>query len=158
MATSTTDAEGAGDGLSRLLTESAEETMALGAMVGSGLRVGDCIGLMGGLGAGKTTMTRGIVLGARADAEVRSPTFLLHSIHPGPVTVHHFDLYRLPQDTDLRTLGLDEALEGGAAVVEWPERASSVWFNGWVHLTVVGDSKREVTLELPFSLGDSGRG
>lgn len=153
MVTSTTDPDEEVTVPSRVVTtNSAEETIALGARIGAGLRAGDCIGLTGGLGSGKTTLTKGIVIGAGARAEVRSPTFLLHQVHPGAITIHHFDLYRLPEDTDLRTLGLDEALEDGAAVVEWPERASGSWFNGWVQLTAIAESLRQLNLELPFEL------
>ncbi|HUY53985.1 MAG TPA: tRNA (adenosine(37)-N6)-threonylcarbamoyltransferase complex ATPase subunit type 1 TsaE [Candidatus Nanopelagicaceae bacterium] len=152
MDTSTTDATGGQPGPRRLVSRGPEETARLGWRIGSRLRPGDCLALEGGLGSGKTTLTQGIVAGAGGGHDVRSPTFLLHAVHPGRVTVHHLDLYRLPEAADLRALGLDEFLEEGAAVVEWAERASGEWFNGVIRIAVLGPSERDFQLWLPSHL------
>jgi tRNA threonylcarbamoyl adenosine modification protein YjeE len=104
------------------------------------------------MGAGKTVTAQGIVAGAGGGQDVRSPTFLLHSVYPGRVTVHHLDLFRLEPGVDLRTLGIDEALGDGAVVVEWPDRADRTWFNGEVELAIVSRSERELRLTLPAGL------
>lgn len=127
-----------------LVSRSAEETRALGSRLGGALRAGDCIALTGPLGAGKTTLVQGIVAGAGGGGDVRSPTFLLHAIHPGRVPVHHLDLYRLPVEADLLSLGLDEALGEGAAVVEWGERAAPGWYDGEVVIAVEDDDRRRL--------------
>jgi tRNA threonylcarbamoyl adenosine modification protein YjeE len=124
----------------------------LGRSIGARLKPGDCIGLTGGLGTGKTTLTQGIVAGAGGDGNIRSPTFLLHTIHPGRITVHHLDLYRLVEGSDLGGLGLEELLEDGAAVVEWAERASPEWFNGQIRIEALAGSSRAFELRLPDRL------
>jgi len=130
----------------------------LGERIGARLRVGDCLGLRGELGAGKTTLIQGIVLGAGGDSDVRSPTFLLHAVHPGRITVHHLDLYRLPDGIDLASLGLEEFLETGAAVIEWSERTQDPWFTGRIEMEVMGETTRSISVWLPWHLrqGDGG--
>ncbi|MGC1184203.1 MAG: tRNA (adenosine(37)-N6)-threonylcarbamoyltransferase complex ATPase subunit type 1 TsaE [Candidatus Dormiibacterota bacterium] len=127
-------------------THSDEETRALGRQIGAKLKAGDCIGLRGELGAGKTVMAQGVVAGAGGGDDVRSPTFLLHAVHQGRLPVHHLDLYRLEVGTDLRSLGIDEALLDGAVLVEWPERTEAGWFTGEIQLEIASASEREVTL------------
>lgn len=87
---------------------------------------GDVVALRGEVGAGKTTLARaliGALLGDRA-AEVPSPTFSLAQVYATPrLEVTHFDFYRLASASEAREVGFDEALENGAAIVEWPERA-----------------------------------
>ncbi|EQD34632.1 Uncharacterized protein family UPF0079, ATPase bacteria domain protein [mine drainage metagenome] len=132
-----------------LLANSPQETSLVGHRIGARLRPGDCLALHGGLGAGKTTLAQGVVAGAGGGQDVRSPTFLLHAVHRGRITVHHLDLYRLPPGVDLRTLGLDELLEQDAAVVEWADRAASAWFNAVIRIGVMGPSARQLELWLP---------
>lgn len=101
---------------------------ALAGVVASAARPGDAILLSGDLGAGKTTFARAFIRarGARAGepvAEVPSPTFTLvqqYAFATG--MVWHFDLYRIEDASELTELGLDEALAGGIALIEWPAR------------------------------------
>ena len=97
------------------------DTERLGAELGAALRAGDVLDLEGVLGAGKTTLVRGIVAGAGGDtAAVRSPTFVLHQPHRGrALTVHHVDLYRLGPGAAIDFLDIDALRDGGALVVEW---------------------------------------
>ncbi len=97
---------------------------AFGAKVARQLRAGEAICLFGPLGAGKSTFARGLVRALTApDQEVPSPTFTLMQTYQGPdFPVAHFDLYRLKRAEEAFELGLDEALDLGAAVVEWSER------------------------------------
>lgn len=98
-------------------------TTRLGAAVAGLLRPGDAVLLTGDLGAGKSTLARGLVRAlTRPDEEVPSPTFTLVQHYDGRVPVAHFDLYRLHDAAEADELGLDEALDEGAAVIEWPER------------------------------------
>ena len=100
-------------------------TARLGAEIAPWLRPGDFVALEGDLGAGKTTLARGLLCAlARDDTlEVPSPTFtLVQSYGEGRLPVAHFDLYRLEQARDMEELGLDDALAEGAALVEWPLR------------------------------------
>jgi len=136
-----------------LRSHSDEDTRAVGRRIGAGLRPGDCLALKGEMGAGKTVTAQGIVEGAGGGADVRSPTFLLHAIYPGRVTVHHLDLYRLDAGVDLRTLGVDEALLEGAVIVEWPERSLGDWFTGEIALEITSKNEREIRLQLRPGLG-----
>jgi tRNA threonylcarbamoyladenosine biosynthesis protein TsaE len=104
-------------------TESEEETIALGEKLGAGLPAAAVVLLIGQLGAGKTTLAKGIVkgLGAAQSDDVSSPTFTL--IHEYSASVYHVDLYRLDTAAQVATLGLDEIFDRRAVVlVEWGER------------------------------------
>lgn len=136
-----------------LRSHSDDETRAIGRGIGAGLRAGDCLALRGEMGAGKTVTAQGIVLGAGGGEDVRSPTFLLHAIYPGRVTVHHLDLYRMSAGVDLRSLGVDEALLEGAVIVEWPERAVGDWFTGDIALEIASRTEREIRVQLRPGLG-----
>lgn len=102
----------------------ADATQALGAALALRLRPGDAVCLYGPLGAGKTTLARGLIRALTGpDEEVPSPTFTLVQLYDGPeFPVSHFDLYRLEQASEADELGLDEALEDGAVLIEWPQR------------------------------------
>ena len=107
-----------------LSLDSPSRTEALGAAIARVLEPGDLVCLWGGLGAGKTTLARGLIRALMGpDEETPSPTFTLVQTYEGPqFPIAHLDLYRLSGPGELRELGLDEAMLEGAAVVEWPER------------------------------------
>ncbi|MDE2491154.1 MAG: tRNA (adenosine(37)-N6)-threonylcarbamoyltransferase complex ATPase subunit type 1 TsaE, partial [Elusimicrobia bacterium] len=108
-----------------MITAGARDTEALGEALGRTLRAGDLVLLEGELGAGKTTLVRGLARGAGYRGRVSSPSFALAHVYRGRrLTVHHLDLYRL-RAADLGELGLDDLLRDprGAVVVEWPRRA-----------------------------------
>lgn len=101
-------------------------TAQLGANLAVILQPGDAICLWGPLGAGKSTLARGLVRALTTpDEDVPSPTFTLVQTYDGPsFTIAHFDLYRLNEAAEAFELGLDEALDDGIALIEWPERLS----------------------------------
>ena len=104
-------------------THSAEETYELGRTIARQLPRRAVVLLIGNLGAGKTTLTQGIVsgLGAASREEVSSPTFTL--IHEYSDRVYHVDLYRLDTEAEVATLGLDDLFDREAVVlIEWGER------------------------------------
>jgi tRNA threonylcarbamoyladenosine biosynthesis protein TsaE len=104
-------------------TSSENETVALGRRLGAALPRRVAVLLIGQLGAGKTTLAKGIVegLGAASPDDVSSPTFTL--IHQYGEGVYHVDLYRLDTEAEIGTLGLDEILDRDAVVlIEWGER------------------------------------
>jgi tRNA threonylcarbamoyl adenosine modification protein YjeE len=99
-------------------------TVALGARIAAGLGVGDAVALEGDLGAGKTTLARAILRGLGVTEDVPSPTFTLVQQYETPrLVVRHYDFYRIEAPDELNELGLDEALDEGAVLIEWPERA-----------------------------------
>ena len=98
-------------------------TALLAARIAPLLGVGDAVALWGDLGAGKTSLAREILRALGITEDVPSPTFTLVQFYEGPhLKVAHFDLYRLSDPDEAYEIGLDEALEDGAAVIEWPER------------------------------------
>ena len=100
-------------------------TVLFGQDIAAALRDGDVLALKGDLGAGKTTLARGLIRALAADPqlEVPSPTFTLVQCYETRVPVLHFDLYRLSSVDELDELGFDEAGKTGIAIVEWPEKA-----------------------------------
>ena len=97
-------------------------THALGARIAKGLRAGDAVALSGELGAGKTTLARGILRALGVEERVPSPTFTLVQAYETPqLSVSHFDLYRVEDVSELSEIGLEHALDEGAALIEWPE-------------------------------------
>lgn len=99
----------------------ADSMKAIGRRLGRELSVGDVVGLVGGLGAGKTTLAQGIAQGLNVppDRHVASPTFALVNEHPGQVPFAHADLYRVQSTAELAELGLDEIFDRAATVIEW---------------------------------------
>jgi tRNA threonylcarbamoyladenosine biosynthesis protein TsaE len=100
-------------------------TEALGARIAAGLAVGDAVALHGDLGAGKTTLARAILRALGVTESVPSPTFTLVQTYETPsLAVRHYDLYRIQNSRDVDELGLEEALEEGAVLIEWPGNAT----------------------------------
>jgi len=101
----------------------ADATARLGAAVAAQLTPGDTVLLYGPLGMGKSTLARGLIRAlTRPDEDVPSPTFTLVQFYESSPPVAHFDLYRLTRPDEAAEIGLDEALDEGCAVIEWPER------------------------------------
>jgi tRNA threonylcarbamoyladenosine biosynthesis protein TsaE len=116
----------------RITLDSVDSTLNLGAQLGNRLQAGDLVILSGSLGAGKTTLTKGIAAGMGVSGRVTSPTFVIARIHrptvrietaPGPrkVPLVHVDAYRLAGAIELDDLDLDTDLDAAAVVVEWGE-------------------------------------
>lgn len=99
------------------------DTAALGREIAGHLAAGDTITLAGPLGSGKTVLARAIVRKFCPREEVPSPTFTLVQIYETQnFVISHVDLYRVKNENELRELGLDEALDRGVLIVEWPDR------------------------------------
>ncbi len=133
------------------LTVSAEETLAFGRRLARELRPPLLVFLSGELGAGKTTLAKGIIsgLGAAREEEVTSPTFTLVHEFRGPVRVFHIDLYRIEGRADLQSLGLDDLFVAPAIVlVEWPEKwtLASDWPVLRIRLAALDDGRHSIEL------------
>jgi len=100
------------------------------------LRPGDLLLLSGEIGAGKSTLARALIRAMADDPalDVPSPTFTLVQAYALRVPIAHVDLYRLAEDAGIEELGLDEAVETGAALVEWPERSADRWPGEPLHI------------------------
>lgn len=126
---------------------SAEAMEAVGRDLAKVLGAGDVLALIGPLGAGKTTLVRGLAAGLGIDSErVSSPTFALsHSYRGGDLTLVHMDLYRLADAAEAIAAGLEEQLHDPEAlvVVEWPERAPELFppHTYWLRIRPEGDKR-----------------
>lgn len=138
----------------QVLTHSAEETIAWGRQLAQTLRPPMLVLLSGELGAGKTTLTKGIVAGldAAPEDEVTSPTFtLLHEYGAGK-RIFHGDLYRIESFTDFETLGLEDVFSQPAIIIlEWSEKfpLRSPWPQLRLHLEHIGGDTRRIIVNPP---------
>ena len=132
-------------------TRSEEETIELGRRIAATLPPRAVVLLIGNLGAGKTTLAKGIVagLGVAPPEEVSSPTFtLIHEYGGG--RVYHVDLYRLDRPEDVATIGLDEILDRDAVVlIEWGERFPRLMPENRieVRLDTISNEHRQVSIK-----------
>lgn len=134
--------------------DSADDTIALGRALGTMLHPGDVIAYRGTLGAGKTTMTKGIALALGVEDTVTSPTFCLVSEYDGrtctvpvvPCPLYHIDAYRLGGADDFESLGADDMLYGhGVCVVEWSENVEGALPEDAIQIEITllaGDRRR----------------
>lgn len=126
---------------------------ALGARLAAVVRPGDVITLSGPLGAGKTSIARGLLAGLGLESEAPSPTFAIVQPYAPPETrlpVMHADLYRIDDVAELDELGLDEAREDSLLLVEWPERAPGRWPDALaLSLAFAPDGGRALTAQVP---------
>jgi tRNA threonylcarbamoyladenosine biosynthesis protein TsaE len=134
------------------LTHSSDETLERGREIGSRLKPPALVLLTGDLGAGKTTLTKGIVgaLGAAGEDQVTSPTFTLVHKYDHDSVVYHVDLYRVGDFHDLETLGLEDFLtEQAILIVEWPEKLTLRTDRPVVRILLehIGEDTRRITIQ-----------
>lgn len=128
--------------------------LAFGRKLAAVLQPGDAVTLSGPLGAGKTTIARGLLAALGLEGEAPSPSYAIVQSYAPPevrLPVLHVDLYRIEDDGELLELGLDDARYDGALVVEWPERVRARVFPDALRLTLVvaDDGARRLTAEVP---------
>lgn len=112
----------------RLTSRSPDDSEAIGVALGALLQGGERIALEGGLGAGKTTWTRGLVEGVQpGEGEfVASPTYAVCHVYATSPEVHHYDLYRLASEDDLESVGYYDTPEEAIVLLEWASNIASV--------------------------------
>lgn len=101
-----------------------QETRALGKRLAAVLRVGDCVFLTGDLGAGKTSLARGVIEVLTGEADAPSPTYTIaqtYNTHDGDELIHA-DLYRIEHESEIEEIGLEEAFDFAITLIEWPDR------------------------------------
>lgn len=137
--------------LPEILLTDADATTRLGQAIAPRLAPGEAVLLYGPLGMGKSTLARGLIRALTTpDEDVPSPTFTLVQFYESEPPVAHFDLYRLTRPEEAAEIGLDEALDEGCAIIEWPERLGEEpgpWLGPdrlVVTLSEVGEGRRAV--------------
>src|SRR3954468_1990093 len=139
----------------QFLTHSPEETITLGRQLVDFLQPPKTVVLTGDLGAGKTTLIKGIAEGFKAESQdnVTSPTFTLIHEYRGPkATLYHIDLYRVDSARQLETLGIDDLRdERSLILLEWGEKFERFRQerDAEISIEVLGDSDRKITLRIP---------
>ena len=134
-------------------TSSAGETISLGREIGRRLHGGEVIAYRGGLGAGKTTITRGISEGMGLGDEVTSPTFALVNEYrktDSKLSLIHFDMYRITSGEDLETTGFYDYMDDNAVLaVEWSENIDAELPEDCSRITInrISEEERELVIE-----------
>jgi len=129
------------DVVTRISAKNEQEMLAIGARIGAVLIAGDTVALTGDLGAGKTTLVRGLIQAALPETEVPSPTYTLVQTYDFPeYELWHCDLYRLKHPDEAFEIGLIDAFGDAVCLVEWPDKIGSylpeealhlhIWFKG----------------------------
>lgn len=134
----------------RKITHSPEETIQFGKEIGSKLIGGDVIAFVGGLGAGKTTFTRGLAIGMGLGDEVTSPTFALVNEYRGKINLYHFDMYRIMNAESLETTGFyDYMSEDNVLAIEWSENIKDCLDKNTIYITInrIDDDTREIIID-----------
>ncbi|MBM6576610.1 tRNA (adenosine(37)-N6)-threonylcarbamoyltransferase complex ATPase subunit type 1 TsaE [Microvirga sp. SRT01] len=129
-------------------------TEAFGARLAAVVRPGDVVALTGPLGAGKTSVARGLLAALGLEGEAPSPSFAIVQPYAPPETVlpvWHVDLYRLDDPEEVEELGLEDERADGVLLVEWPERAGGRAWPEALRLTlsIEPDGSRRLTAEVP---------
>jgi len=137
-----------------ILLASLDEALALGAKLAAVAGPGDVIALSGPLGAGKTSIARGLLAALGLEGEAPSPSFAIVQPYDVPevrLPVLHVDLYRIEDPDEAEELGLDDARYDALLLVEWPERLpASAWHDAlWLTLAVAADGARSLTARVP---------
>src|SRR5258707_14473407 len=134
-----------------ITTESAEETIALGRTLAEMLAPPKLVLLRGDLGAGKTTLVKGIAAAfeAAAEEDVTSPTFtLVHEYHGPRANLYHIDLYRVDTQRELETLGLDDLRsENSILLIEWGEKFPRLHWDMEIELEREGENGRRIKVK-----------
>lgn len=135
--------------MTSITLRSEEDTRAFGARLGDLLGRGDCVLLMGDLGAGKTTMARAMIRAQAGEAvDVPSPTFSLVETYEFDTPLHHVDLYRLDSPDQVVELGLDDLIDAGITLIEWPEKAEGLLPSSRLEITIREGADGERIVEL----------
>jgi len=134
------------------ISKSVEETIELGAKLAKGLKRGDCVALIGELGAGKTVFAKGVAkgLGVRGARYVNSPTFVIIKEYEGRLPLYHFDLYRLDGHSGFDEMNYEEYFYGdGVTVIEWADKIRELLPDRYweVSLKAVDEKQREIKIE-----------
>ena len=138
-----------------IIAHTAEEMEDIGVDLAGSLRDGMVVSLVGPLGAGKTTLCKGIAKGLLITDVVVSPSYMIARSYRGRLRLHHIDAYRISSLDELAEVGLDEYLppDSGVSVVEWPDRIEGLVEISDVQVKIdpLEEGDRQVHIEMPSS-------
>lgn len=136
-----------------IISKDSSTTEALGEKMGSQLKGGEVIELIGDVGAGKTTFVRGLARGLGSKDHVSSPTFTIYRVYGGGrFPLYHYDLYRMQDDLMVRNELAELATHKDAVIiVEWPDQVQAVLPRDHIkiHMDIAGDEERKFLISLP---------
>ena len=133
------------------ITNSKEETVALAEKLAGKLNNHDVIFYIGGLGMGKTAFTQGLCNGLGISADVTSPTFaIVNEYHGRPLSLFHFDMYRIENEDQLFNIGFDDYLDyDGVLAIEWSENIENVLPENTIYIDfTLGETATERKIEI----------
>ena len=133
------------------ITNSKEETVALAEKLAGKLNNHDVIFYIGGLGMGKTAFTQGLCNGLVIKTDVTSPTFaIVNEYHGRPLSLFHFDMYRIENEDQLFNIGFDDYLDyDGVLAIEWSENIADFFYDNNITITFekLDETTRRITIE-----------
>jgi tRNA threonylcarbamoyladenosine biosynthesis protein TsaE len=135
-----------------LQTKGTSETIRIGKTIGSLLRPGDVVALVGELGTGKTQFIKGLAegVGVGKPTYISSPSFTLINEYLGRVPFYHIDLFRLESEREAEELGLEEYFQGeGITAIEWADKIPSLLPKEtlWTHIHYTGENTRSIEFD-----------
>lgn len=135
--------------MTRFVSHSTEETELIGKQIAKLLKSNEIIAFFGGLGAGKTALTRGIVTGLGIEDCVSSPTFSIVNEYVGDISVFHFDMYRIDNWDDLYSIGFFEYIDKGILIIEWSENIEGALPEKYIKISIsYGSFENERIIEI----------
>ena len=142
------------------ISHSSEETIEFAKKIGSMLHRGDMVAYTGGLGAGKTTFTRGLAMGLGLPDNVTSPTYAIVNEYRGePISLYHFDMYRIEGGDELESTGFcDYPREESVFAVEWSENIAEELPKDAVYVNIenIDENTRKITVTGDERFADTG--
>ena len=137
--------------LKQYVSRSVQETERIAEELGRELTGGQTVLLQGDMGAGKTHFTKGLALGLGVSDVITSPTFTIHNIYNGRLTLNHFDFYRVEDAAEAEMLGLDEIFydASGVSVIEWGDNVKPLIPTKRITVTIdkLDENTRQITIE-----------
>ena len=132
----------------KIISHSEKETQVLGEKIAPLIGKGKIAFLKGSLGSGKTTFVKGVTKYYQCLQQAKSPTFILISTYSGRIDVNHCDFYRIKNSEDIFDLAIEELLEKGNLIIEWPEIVTKYIYPPDLELSfsILNDSEREIIL------------
>ena len=135
--------------MSVYVSKSLEDTALLGRKIAEKIKDNDIIAYFGGMGMGKTTLTRSIVEAMGGGDCVSSPTFAIVNEYHGKCSIYHFDMYRVNNWDDLYSTGFFDYLDNGIIIIEWSENIEPFLPEERINITIkrISDNEREIIIE-----------